>query len=234
MMLRKPRKDVTMKRLVPILAGLAACAAPASALAAPTPVGLPSGSTTLDSYSHGHTAPTAKTSFKLPRGVWYIATVSGTLSYWTSINYSHPQSPYRIVCGTPEEKAQYPGSRGGDGPVGLDAAFVFSRPWNRSNCKHAHLPIRWHNFDVSQGGVWVDPTTLGPAPTTPTANHTYRYVVLGENQPAQFRLTDIYYRDNYGELHISMAPATSAACGDYTSFGFASEAECTSSLPAGS
>jgi hypothetical protein len=210
-----------MKRIVLSMTLIAACAVPSLAEATPRPVVPPSGSTTLNSYSRG-SIPTAETSFNLPKGVWYVATVSGTVSYYSPINYTKPQPPYKIVCGAPQTGSQ--------GPVGLDAEFTFARPWTRSKCQRAHLPIHWDNFQASTGSAWAHPKTLGPVPSAPTSNHTYNYVLLGRNKPAQFRLTDIYYRDNDGKLHISVRPATAADCGDYYSFGFTSSPSCASAF----
>lgn len=219
-----------MKRIVAMVTVAAACAAPVGAAAStprtPVPV---TESLVLDSYSHGR-IPTTQSSFKLTKGDWYVATVSGTISYWAPINYTKPQRPYKIVCGTPEGSAQYSGSRGGDGPVGLDAEFVFARPWTKKACARADLPAHWSNFQASTGGAWAHPESLGATPTAPTRNHTYSYVLQGRDKLAQFRLTDIYYRDNYGELHISLRRATTADCAaDYASFGYPSAAACTGS-----
>ena len=212
-----------MKRIILSMALATVCAAPSLAVAAPRPSTPPSGSVTLDSSSRG-SIPTAETSFTLPKGVWYVATVSGTVSYYSPINYTKPQRPYKILCGAPQTGRQ--------GPVGLDAEFTFARPWTKNKCDRAHLPIHWSNFQASTGGNWAHPQTLGVAPTAPTANHTYSYVLQGRNKPATFRLTDIYYRDNYGTLRISLRPARAADCVNYTSFGYASAASCASSVPA--
>ena len=211
---------------------VAACAVPSLAAAAtPRTIAQQTDTMKLDSYSKG-SIPSGKTSFKLSKDTWYVATVSGTLSYWAPINYTKPQHPYKIVCGTPDSSAWYSSaSEGGNGPVGLDAEFVFARPWTKNKCAQAHLPMHWSNFQVTTGGAWDHPQTLGAAPTAPTADHTYNYVLLGHGKAAQFRLTDIYYRDNYGILWVSVRPATSADCASgYASFGFATAATCTTAL----
>lgn len=219
-----------MKRIVALMTVAAACVTPAWAGASTMHAKPPATeSLVLGSYSRGQ-IPTTQSSFKLAKADWYVATVSGTMSYWAPINYSKPQRPYKIVCGTPEGAAQYSGSRGGNGPVGLDAEFLFSRPWTKNACTRAHLPTHWSNFQASTGGGWAHPQILGGVPSAPTPDHTYSYVLLGRNQPVQFRLTDIYYRDNYGALHISLRPATTADCTQYySSFGFPAAAACTSS-----
>lgn len=217
-----------MKRIILLMTVGLACAVPAMAVA--TPTSSQRDTLKLDSYSKG-AIPSGTTSFKLSKDTWYVATVSGTMSYWAPINYTKPQRPYKIVCGAADNSAAYSGSQGGNGPVGLDAEFVFARPWTKSKCAQAHLPMHWSNFQASTGGAWAHPQTLGATPTAPTADHTYNYVLLGHGKAAQFRLTDIYYRDNYGILRVSVRPATSADCATgYASFGFTTSAACTTAL----
>jgi hypothetical protein len=182
----------------------------------------------LDSYygwNRNYTPPVS-TSRSLAKHSYEVATVSGTFSYYSAINYYHPQWPWTVVCGTPAPSAQHPGSLGGDGPVGFDAEFLFSRPWRTKLCANAHLPAHWTNFQMNDGSGWAHPELLGTAPTGPVSNHTYSYAVSGHNDPIKFRLWDILTRDNYGLLKISLRPANTADCASYLAFGFASEKRC--------
>lgn len=220
-----------MKRLAALMTTAAALAAPPFALANAGHAGAPSGGTvvppsgsvTLTAHSSDRHAPTVATSFKLPANVWYDITVSGTISYYAPINYTKPQRPYRMVCGTPQGPS--------NAPVGLDAEFTFARPWNTNKCLKAHLPVHWQNFEANSGVQgWDHPQYLGSVPTAPTPDHTYSYILLGHNKPAQFRLDDSYYKDNYGSLQISLSPAKPTDCVDFWSFGFRSSASCARGL----
>ena len=210
-----------MKRIVLIAAAVVAYAMPAAVQAAPV-AKEPSGSVTLRSHSTGR-APGVKTRFRLPRGVWYVARVSGTMSWYSPIDYAKPRHPYNMVCGHPQMVHGL--------PVGVDAEFVFARPWTTLACAQARLPSHWRNFQTLGAGGWVHPQTLGKAPAAPSARHVYRYVLRGRNRVARFRVTDSYYADDYGALTISLRPATTADCRNFASFGFASAAVCARSLP---
>ena len=39
-----------------------------------------------------------------------------------------------------------------------------------------------------------------------TATHVYTYTVVGQGAPAVFLVNDREYRDNYGQLQISVTP----------------------------
>lgn len=215
-----------------ITAALAAAASVASARNSVHKTSATSEVLTLDSYYpwNRHYTPPVASTFKVVSGKYDVATVSGTFSYYSAINYSAPQHPWNVVCGTPEPSSQYSGSLGGDGPVGFDAEFVFARPWRKQKCEAAHLPIRWGNFQMNSGSSWAHPNILGALPTAPTGNHTYSFAVVGNNKRVQFRLFDVLTRDNYGLVKISLAPATSSDCSSYVAFGFSSEGQCVTAL----
>jgi hypothetical protein len=185
----------------------------------------------LDSYHAGKKpyTPAATSSVKLKKGL-YVATVQGTFSYYSAINYVIPQAPWTILCGTPEAAPQF-GSAGGSGKVGFDAEFVISRPWLPAPCATAKLPVKWLNFQMNAGGgTWAHPVALGD-PTVPTPTHTYDYALSAPGgHYASFRLFDIDTRDNYGSLQISLSAATTADCSQYAAFGLASEAECVAAV----
>jgi hypothetical protein len=188
-----------MKRLTLALVAVGVLAAPAASLAAPTSQPASPVQLTLNSHfdwSRSYTPPAVtKTSFA--KHVYYVATVSGTFSYYPARDYTAPKSPWPIVCGTPISSSA--------GPVGFDAEFIFARPWTKKSCRKHHLPMTWPNFQANTGSDdgWTHPTILGSWPTAPTPNHTYSYVLKGENQPFQFRLWDVDTTDNYGRLSIT-------------------------------
>ena len=194
---------------------------------------------TLDSYepnNDGFAGPVA--SKILPAESRWVAVVQGTFSYYNPSMYvAHPAAPFQVLCGTPDFTGPlFPSpDKASNKPVGMDAEFEFARPSRRSTCNRHPLPGHWYNFQIKTGSTWGHIPDLGAGEVVPTADHTYSYPLVGWDRPAQFRLKDRpRTSDNYGELKISIRPATSADCGfqDWHSFGYASEAECTASLPA--
>ncbi len=188
----------------------------------------------LDSYhawNKDHT-PAVRSEVRLKKHL-YVATVTGTFSYYGAINYLVPQAPWTVLCGTPESAPQYE-SAGGSGPVGFDSEFIFSRPWTPEACATAHLPVQWINFQMKNGpGGWAHPTALNVSdPPAPDPNHSYEYAIVGQKKKVAFRLFDIRTRDNYGTLRISIRTATAADCTGtkYEAFGLSSEAECLSEV----
>jgi hypothetical protein len=214
----------------------AACAVwmiPATAVASPKHAHRNSAATlSLNSYHNWdrHYTPPVSASGDLARNQYEVATVSGTISYYAAINYRVPQRPWTVVCGTPERSALYPGPSGAHGPVGFDAEFIFARPWTQRECAQAHLPVVWPNFQMNDGTGWRHPNILGTVPVAPAANHTYSFAAVGHSDRLRFRLVDIYTRDNYGVLKISLRPATAADCSSYQAFDFTSSAACTAAL----
>lgn len=208
---------------------LALCAGLAiAASASASPVG-PTDAFSLDSYYGWKepNTPAVTSRIVIPRGADYVATVSGTFSYYAARAYGHFTHKEQVLCGTPESAPEYSGSAGGTGPVGFDAEFVFARPWVSGRCARAHLPVRWGNFEMANATHWRHPTILGDLPSAPSAGHTYYFAVVGENRPVKFRLADVYPRDNYGILRIQLAPATTAVCqANYRAFGLTSPTQC--------
>jgi hypothetical protein len=193
----------------------------------------------LDSYHAWylpHTPP-ATSNVALRPGL-YVAVVQGTFSYWTPKNYSHPRPtlfhPWTIVCGTPEPEPEF-ASAGGSGPVGLDAEFIFSRPWTPRKCAADKLPAKWSNFQMytGLGSTWTHPTALNlSTPAAPNPSHTYEYPIKETSgyHHVSFRLADIDTRDNYGSLQITLRAATPSDCAGsrYVGFGLTSAAQCVS------
>lgn len=230
-----PAKGTILRRLVLTVTAAIVGAVPAAAMAKPTPPApsLPTAHISLDSYhdwSRAYTPPVS-TPFKIPSGAYYVATVDGSFSYYAAINYGVPQRPWKIVCGTPGSSAKYRGA-GGGGRVGFDAEFVFARPWTKNKCLKAHLPVRWGNFQMNAGEGWHHPMLLGSVPTAPRPGHTYSYAIVGQDRRANFRLRDVYVRDNYGLLNITVRPATGSDCSSYTAFGFATQSACATAVAA--
>lgn len=197
---------------------------------------------TLDSYepnNDGFAGPVSTA--KLPEGSRWVAVVQGTFSYYAPSLYNAPTAPFTMLCGDPIDSGPiFPSpDRPANRPVGMDAQFVFGRPSTRKICNKYPLPSAWRNFEIRTGKLspYEHYAALGPTLTAPTADHTYSYPLVGWGQPAQFRLKDRpRTSDNYGELKISLRPATADDCGnyDYGSFGYPDEATCRTALGGGS
>lgn len=216
------------KQLRGILIGLTSCllcgVVSTSAYASTRSVTLPEQLTLNSNYNwHRYQTPPVRTAAALTPGEYYVATVSGAFSYWPAYLYRPHSGIWQAVCGTPLNSAS--------GPVGMDAQFIFARPWSRRRCERHHLPVAWSGFQAGAASLsnWAHPAILGSV-NQPTANHTYSYALLGEGHPAAFRLKDTDTRDNYGKLTITVRLATSSDCSSYQAFGFASSASCLTAL----
>jgi len=221
-------RKATMQRLVLwciVLSGCLVVPFSASAKAPPLPT------VKLDSYYKWlrHYTPPVASRSKIPNHKYYVATVSGTFSYYAAIDYRKPPQG-GIVCGKPRSSAQHRGSLGGNGPVDADAEFLFARPETAKQCAEMPLPVHWLAFQLNDGTGWHHPNILGTPLAVPASNHTYSYAVIGHGQKAQFRLLDTYTPDNYGLLEIQLRPAVSSDCSSYPAFGFASLNACMSAL----
>lgn len=166
----------------------------------------------------------------LPTGKLYVAEVSGAISYYAHKQYKHPSGLWNTVCGEPLE-----GSHGE--ALGMDAEFVFARPWT-SPCPRK-LPVRWDNFEisVSNGSVYAHPSPLNGPFSAPTPEHRYTYALTGVGLYALFRLRDNpgghpATEDNYGRLTIQIRKAAPADCGgtNYLLFGKSTEGECLAAV----
>ncbi len=166
----------------------------------------------------------------LPTGTLYVAEVSGAVSYYARRQYSRPNGLWDTVCGEPLLNAK-------GAPLGIDAEFVFARPWT-SPCPRK-LPVRWDNFELSadNGGTYAHPAPLNGPFTAPTPGHRYSYALVGVSKFALFRLRDVpgghpATEDNYGALTIQIRKAVAADCGgtNYLLFGKSTEAECLAAV----
>jgi hypothetical protein len=194
---------------------------------------------TLDSYEPNNDGFAGAVSTKnLPEGSRWVAVVQGTFSYYEPSQYSSPSKPFKALCGTPDLSGPLFASpdKPAGGPVGMDAEFLISRPARKASwCASHPLPHRWPNFEMRTGKLspYQHYSALGPTLYAPTADHTYSYPLVGWGQAAQFRLKDRpRTSDNYGELKISLRPATAGDCGNYDweSFGYHSQPECETAL----
>ncbi len=165
----------------------------------------------------------------LPGGALYVAEVTGAISYYAKKQYVHPSDLWNTVCGEPLVEPK--------GDLGIDAEFVFARPWT-TPCPEK-LPVRWDNFELSvnNGTVFAHPRPLNGPFTAPTPEHRYSYPMVGVGKYALFRLRDDpggnpATADNYGTLVIHVRKAVSADCGgsNYLLFGKSTEAECLAAL----
>ncbi len=170
----------------------------------------------------GYAGP-VQTHGTLPAGSLYVAEVSGAISYWSRKQFTEPSGEWETVCGQPKKSPH--------GPLGIDAEFIFARPWT-SPCPEA-LPVRWNNFELSTGGAYAHPMPIGGPFTKPTPGHKYSYALVGAGGPAMFRLRDMpnghpATADNYGHLRIHVRKAVPADCAGtgYTLFGEPTEAAC--------
>ena len=181
----------------------------------------------LDAYfpwSNGYTPPISS-SFRLPKGKYWVAVVSGTFSFYPAALYK--KSAPGEVCGKPDPSAEYRGSLGGNGPTGYDAEWIFAQA-SQARCKAGHFPESWSNFQMNSGRGWSHPNLLGPVENGPTPNHTYSFAIVGHGARIQARLRDAFTRDNYGLLHLLLRPARPSDCASYQAFGFSTQTGCVS------
>lgn len=129
--------------------------------------------------------------------------ISGTYSPW-------PLAQWSAVCkGQPEPRPMYlsPGlAADANGPVGLDAEFMFAAPLGSSYCTYPDPPLSSLSpleVSLNNGVTWRNPVAL---PDAYNPAHVYRYHLVGEAFPLQVRLNDVYYPDNYGVLLIQVVP----------------------------
>jgi len=163
----------------------------------------------------------------LPAGSLYVAEVSGAISYWSRKQFKEPSGEWDTICGEPLKSLR--------GPLGLDAEFVFARPWT-SPCPEP-LPGHWENFELSAGGTYAHPLPFGGPFSTPTPGHKYSYALVGAGGPAMFRLRDMpnghpATADNYGflRIHVRKALASDCAGTGYTLFDEPTEAACVEAI----
>jgi hypothetical protein len=186
----------------------------------------------------GIAGPTV-TDAPLTDGVYYVAEVGGTISYYVKAMWTKPFAPFDDICGETAGRPRWystslPHSRQGE--VGMDAETVFARPCRGPDGAKAPAVGHWGNFEINSGDGTlyhhVDP--LDGRRTSPTWSNYYDYPILGHGQPAKFHLLDLNgaTRDNYGQLDIYIRVATGNDCSNggglenYKAFGFATAQDC--------
>jgi hypothetical protein len=217
---------LTRRRTVALVGCLGACAAlPASASAEiTTPEEL-----FLDSFKtpKSTVAGPVSTAGTLTNGKFYVAEVSGTIGVYLPRLWQAPLPPNRKVCGTPESAPDIPTVGRPNAPVGQDAEFVWATAvFTPTPC--GTLPRPYSRFQVDVTGDeanFAHPTLVGGPLASPSANHSYSYLLAGTGTVARFRQADQNTADNNGQLRILVRQATLADCG--------SNAACQATFPPG-
>ena len=146
----------------------------------------------------------------LPKGQKITVTVSGTYSAWAA-------SWWSVICkGQPELYPQYVTETGlgelPNGPVGLDAEFMFAAPKNSVYCSRAPVPptasLSPFQASLDNGATWIKPTPLNSGYTS---DHSYKYQIQSLGLPLQFRINDHTLKDNYGRLKITLEASPTAS-----------------------
>jgi hypothetical protein len=180
---------------------------PASALAhdASTPPPTAFADETLQLDSHRAIAADngiVRTRHGLRWGRSYTMTVKGTASYYSPAAYTSPRRPL-VLCGKPEMSALFRSRGTANGPVGVDAEFVFARPWTRPKC--SRVPGHWSNFQIRTSRYFFHPEPRGGIGDAARSDHTYTYTIIGRGRVAAFRLVDgADARDNHGVFRIGI------------------------------
>jgi hypothetical protein len=148
-------------------------------------------------------------------GQTYLVTVTGWVSYWfKSIWDAYPSagfplSPPRYYSDAPGAPAQADQTK-----TGYDWECLFGYPeppWAPVVTIPSHFPQ--NRVSLDDGATYFDPTPLGGQACSP--DHTYRYLVVGEGQPAYFRITDTGPTyDNYGKYKICVQAVCGKGCED--------------------
>jgi hypothetical protein len=98
-----------------------------------------------------------------------------------------------------------------------------------SGCTHP-LPREYSGFQMDLGSGFVHYEPYTGATSTPSPNHSYRYVLLGQGSRISFEQKDSAMRDNYGEYHITVTLGTETCKkGGWQSYGvFKNQGDCVS------
>jgi len=155
----------------------------------------------LDSYSTLNAGSSStQSALVLADGQHYTVTVKGTFSAWRG------WAAYRCGKVAPAPIYRSPGRP--DDPTGWDAEFKFAYPaYGKATCDKASLPKRASVFQVNSGSGWSHPSAVGGPFGKPKKSHTYRYDVVGQDQPLGLRIVDNETRDNNGRFRVQIAPA---------------------------
>jgi hypothetical protein len=116
----------------------------------------------------------------------------------------------------------------GTGPVGQDAETVFAaiEPFSCTRTP----PAEYTGFQMNLGSGFMHYEPVTGATNTPSPDHSYTYVLMGQGQPISFEQLDSRTDDNYGEYHITVTPATdSCKKGGWQGYGvFKNQGDCVS------
>jgi hypothetical protein len=152
----------------------------------------------------------------LTTGERYYVIVTGTVSIWPASQWSAAGS----ACGASEDFPEFPSPGATNGPVGWDAETVFAVPpevnFFHFTCVTSEIPFQstQHSpggFQLSTAGSFAHMTPIGGERSTPTAEHSYTYQVIGSGAPAAFRFVDDPVSDDYGVLMIKVLTAAECA-----------------------
>ncbi|MBX3142866.1 MAG: hypothetical protein KF813_03845 [Trueperaceae bacterium] len=151
----------------------------------------------LDTYStSGNPTATGPT---LANGVKYILTVRGTHSSWTAAQWEDG------VCeGEPEAAPTYASPAVTNGPVGMDAVWVFAVPNGSGRCG-ADMPLKESGITVSLDGRRSNYLSWMHEGTEPAADHVYEFEVTGRGMPIVMSRITGSPDNNYGRLRIEVS-----------------------------
>jgi hypothetical protein len=142
----------------------------------------------------GPTAPVS-TSGPLDPTKHYLAEVQGTYSLWSKASWARP-------CDLTFKAAPIFASPGtANGPVGVDPEFIFAAPEGSVRCNKTK-PLHFEEFEINTGGGFAHREPLG-APSAPTADHRYTYLLPGGGTVASFSFRST----------TTSCPTTTASCG---------------------
>jgi len=187
-------------------------------------------SLTLDTYSaanNGAAGPVSSVG-TLAANTLYVVKVQGTWSAWAPILWTGTLYP-AIVCGTPEAAPMFPSPAGYQtGPVGVDAETIWAGI-ERYSCTKVP-PSEYTGFQMNLGNGFFHYEPYTGATNTPSADHSYTYVLMGQGAPISFEQVDNPTSDNYGEYHITVTLGTETCKkGGWQSYGvFKNQGDCVS------
>ncbi len=144
----------------------------------------------------------------IPNRQWVTVRIAGTFSAWS-------KDWWKSSCkGSPEAQPQYPtaqsGGRDPNGPVGLDPEYTFAAPsGSGAYCGRRDEPP-YASFtplqvSMNNGTSWIDPSPIDAAYS---ADHVYKYELMGEGFPLQAKLVDYDPSNDYGRLRITIISAS--------------------------
>ena len=138
----------------------------------------------------------------LEDGVRYVFDAQGTYSIWTS------EWSGGTCKGTSESEPMFPSPGGANGQVGLDPEFWFAIPNGSSLCFQSGFVVPNHTGGIEMsfdGGVtYDDMDPIDGRPEAPSADHGYRYEVIGEGEAFRVRREDAATADDYGVIRFTI------------------------------